>query len=497
MPDFLSNNDTLKVVCAAPLIYVAMIVVGRWLKRRGGVRLGLGYHLFAGSLGFYLPLSYLPVVNFAVFKALTAVTALLGTFFLLALLRRVLWEYYFEERQRTKIPRFVHEVVALLILVIVVMLVLTFIYEIKIPGLLAGSGILAVMLGLAMQDTLGNIITGLGLHFEKPFKPGDWLILDNRHAEVIEINWRSTRLRTNDDIHLDIPNNQIARSTIVNLSYPTRVHAMRLTVGVDYQAPPNLVKDLLVQAAGDVVGVLREPPPKVFLNSFGESAVIYEVKFWLDDQARFNDIMDAIRTNIWYGLDRARIKIPYPIRTLQFEPARATNTPADLGAARAVLDRQPVFQCLDEAQRDNLLARARLLRFGRGEKIIRQGQDGSSMFILLNGEVEVVVSGRQGPARVATLRGGDCFGEMSLLTGEQRSATVTAGTDCEVVEIDKLNLGETLKDKPALLEALSDLLARRRLENEGVLAGPKPGETSMRRSYAENFLTRLKTFFEL
>src|SRR2546423_15419650 len=120
-----------------------------------------------------------------------------------------------------------------------------------------------------MQDLLGNIIAGVALHVGKPFKPGDWLMFDNHHAEVIEVNWRPTRLRTNADVCLDIPNSHIVRSTIINLSYPTKVHAMRFTVGVDYSVPPNRVKDIIVRAASESLGVLPDPPPKVFLKDFG------------------------------------------------------------------------------------------------------------------------------------------------------------------------------------------------------------------------------------
>jgi small-conductance mechanosensitive channel len=127
-----------------------------------------------------------------------------------------------------------------------------------------------------MQDLLGNVIAGIALEFGKPFKTGDWLAIDGLHAEVIEVNWRSTRLRTTDDIHLDIPNKTIAGSKITNFSYPTRQHALRLTVGFDYNVPPNFAKDVLARAAGEAKGVLATPPPHVFLKDFGESSIIYD-----------------------------------------------------------------------------------------------------------------------------------------------------------------------------------------------------------------------------
>jgi small-conductance mechanosensitive channel/CRP-like cAMP-binding protein len=415
------------------------------------------------------------------------------------LLRRFVWELYFQEHRQTKIPKFMSDVAALLIFVVMLILVLSFIYEVKVPGLLAGSGIAAVILGLAMQDTLGNIISGFSLHFGKPYQPGDWLIVDNRHVEVMEINWRSTRLRTNDQVYLDVPNSQITKQTIVNLTYPTRLHAMRLQVGIDYRTPPNVVKEALLRATASAQGVLPEPRPKVFLHQFGDSAITYEVKFWMEDHARYNEIVDAIRTNVWYELQRQQITIPFPIRTVQIQKAAEEEPTRDQSALRLVLSQQTVFQCLDERQLDRLIAQARRCQFGRGEKLIEQGQAGDSMFVLARGEANVIVQRNGEPTVVAVLKAGDCFGEMSLLTGERRSATVVAQTDCEVAEIEKASLQEILQAQPQLLNRLSELLAQRQMATEGILASRSADQTptAIKRDYVTNFLTKLQSFFEL
>src|SRR5207247_1187122 len=148
---------------------------------------------------------------------------------------------------------------------------------------------------------------------------------------------------------------------------------------------------------------------------------------------------------------------------------------------------------------DTLLAKAKLDRFGRGEKLIQQGAAGDSMFILVRGQAQVVVNRNGEPTSVATLRGGDCFGEMSLLTGEARSATVVAQVDCEVVEIAKPIFEELLQTTPALLPELSELLAQRRLATEGILAetAQKQSLLEKQREYSAGFLTKIRTFFEL
>jgi CRP-like cAMP-binding protein len=148
---------------------------------------------------------------------------------------------------------------------------------------------------------------------------------------------------------------------------------------------------------------------------------------------------------------------------------------------------------------DALLPRGRLVHFGRDEKLIQQGDQGDSMFVLVDGQATVVVERNGGPTPVGFLQSGDCFGEMSLLTGERRSATVVAQTDCEVVEIGKAVLAQSLKANPALLEQLSELLARRQLETEGILAAENKGGAAeaWQTKYTAGFVDKLRTFFEL
>ena len=312
------------------------------------------------------------------------------------------------------------------------------------------------------------------------------------------MNWRSTRLRTTDDIHLDIPNKSIAGGKIINLTYPTRQHALRLKVGLDYGVPPNFAKDVLARAAAEVRGVLATPPPHVFLKEFADSSITYEVKFWLEDEAMLTDILDDIRTNIWYAAQRHGIRIPFPVRTVQIERTSA-RPQQSLVAARVSLRKQPFLKLLDDEQTDKLLNHARLLRFGRGEKIIQQGAAGESMFILLSGEADVfVIAGGQN-ALVATLRVGDCCGEMSLLTGEPRSATVIARIDCEMWEIDKHVFAEVLQANAPLVQKLGELLATRRIETEGILASASEQSQILtkQKEYTEGFLRRLYSFFQL
>jgi small-conductance mechanosensitive channel len=480
--------------------FFAALTIGRLLKHRAGVRLGVLFQLFCLTLAFYAATSFYGV-HVGWRNHLDAAAILLSTAFVVALLDRYLWDVYFEKRRQTPIPEFLRQVVALFIYLIALLLVLSVVYDAEgqLKTLLAGSGILAIVLGFATQDLFGGIIAGIALQISRPYKVGDWLQIQDRFAEVMEINWRSTRLRTNDAIYLDIPNYAIARGTIINLHYPTQIHAMRLRVGVDYDVPPNRVKDALLRAASSAEGVVPSPPTRVFVVDFAESAVIYEIKFSMGNHQAYNEICDAIRTNIWYEFKRQRITIPYPIRTLHVQRRRHRSVPEGHAEAQAILRGEPLFDCLNDAQLDNVLHSARINHYGRGERVIQEGVEGDSMFIMLRGTAHVSVLRNGAAIRLGVLRSGDCFGEMSLLTGEPRSATIRADADCEVLEISKEVMAGVLRDSPQCLTQLSELLAKRKLEGEGIVKdATQPHDQGIKENeYRATFLRRLRAVFEL
>src|SRR5499425_556504 len=280
------QRDAITVVVFIVTFFIAL-GIGRFLKRRAGVQLGLLFRLFCLTLAFYAAIAVYGV--HAPWRYhLAAAPILLSTALVVALVNRYVWDLYFEKKRQTTIPHFLREVVGGIIFLVVLLLVLSYGYhaEAQLKGLLAGSGVVAIIIGFAGQNLFAGIIGGISIQINRPYKVGDWLQVGERFAEVKEINWRSTRLCTNDDIYLDIPNNEMVSHTIVNLHYPTEVHAMRIRVGVEYKNPPNLVKDALFRAASTAKNVLPNPPVRVFLVDFSDYEMTYEIKFYMGNHSR-------------------------------------------------------------------------------------------------------------------------------------------------------------------------------------------------------------------
>src|SRR5216117_2890050 len=347
-----TERDAITVVAFIGTFFGAL-TVGRFLKRRAGVRLGLLFRLFCLTLAFYAAIAVYGV-HAPWRNHVGAAAILLSTALLVALVNRYVWDLYFEQKRQTLIPHFLREVIGGIIFLIALLFVLSSGYhaEAQLKGLLAGSGVIAIIVGFAGQNLFAGIIGGISIQINRPYKVGDWLQVGERFAEVMEINWRSTRLRTNDNIYLDIPNNVMVGHEIVNLHYPTEVHAMRIRVGVEYKNPPNVVKDALFRAASTAKNVLAEPKTKIFLVDFGESACIYEIKYYMGNHARINEVNDAVRTNVWYELKRRGLTIPFPIRTLQVERKAVLPAQEEQAEAFSILRGERLFDCLSEEQQE-------------------------------------------------------------------------------------------------------------------------------------------------
>lgn len=192
--------------------------------------------------------------------------------------------------------------------------------EVGLAGLVTGSAITSLVIGLALQPILGNIFAGIVIGLEKPFRINDWIKIGDVEGRVVSISWRTTHLRTRDSDNLIIPNAKMADDRILNYYYPHPMHLEKIVIGAEYKTPPYRVRQALLAAAAGVPGALEKPTPDVFVLAFGDSAIQYELRVWIEDIAQRPRIGSDIRTRVWEEFGRRGITIPFPMRTLEMAP---------------------------------------------------------------------------------------------------------------------------------------------------------------------------------
>jgi small-conductance mechanosensitive channel len=389
-----------------------------------------------------------------------------------------------EDRLPTAIPNILQDA----IIVGAFMLLGTLLMQEKF---LTTSAVSAVVVGFALQDTLGNAFSGLAIQIEKPFHVGQWIRIGDHEGRVEEITWRATKLRTKSTNFVIVPNSTIAKEAIVNFSEPVIPTRLEVDIGASYDAAPDRVKAVLLEALGNATLVLPAPQPDVLLLAFGDSAISYRARFWISDFARDEEACDQVRTNIYYSFKRHEIEIPYPIQ-VQFEreaaPARATGLTHEFAE---LLGRSALFSNLEESERLACAALGVERLYTKGEAIMREGEAGRSMFVIASGQADVMIAG----GLVRSLGPGDFVGEMSLLTGERRAATVVASEPCRLMEMTTEAFRGFVISKPEVFNAMEPAVLARREElhamREKFAAAQVPKEPD------RSFLTGVRRFLGL
>ncbi len=376
------------------------------------------------------------------------------------------WDYWLERRRHMAVPRLLVDLFNFIVLTAVAVTVLGTVFQVNLSALLVTSTVVSAVIGLALQDILGNVVAGLALQLERPFNVGEWVQVSDQEGQVLQMNWRTLTVRTRDHHTVIVPNSNVAKQEIVNYSRPTSLQRIHVYVNVSYRHPPGLVKESILRAVADVDGVRADPPPEVIVQSFGDFAIHYDLRLWIDDYARLPLIADAAYARIWYALRRDGIEIPVPMRDVtmrMLSDDHATRLQEQTrGEIYSELRGLPVFKPLSDEQIKQLAQRAAIQRYGEGEVLVKQGDTAQSLYTIKAGRVRVDVRNEQGQVRtVATLGQADFFGEMSLLTGEPRTASVIAQTETEVVVVDKMDFAAVLESDATIVDALSMALEDR------------------------------------
>jgi len=438
-------------------------------------------------------------------RVLYALIFVFGVYLAYGLLEHVFVRRISKEPQRVELPRIIRDIIRLAIVVLAVLFALKAFLGLEPTALIATSTVLSAVIGLAMQDVLANIFAGISLQMGKPFRIGDWVTVYNQTGTVVSTSWRSTRVKTRDNHLIEIPNSSIAKTEIYNYSAPTPLQRRDVEVGVVYRLPPNDVKRILIEAALAARGVLNQPEPDVLLTNYGDFAITYRLRYWLRDFADVPRTEDRIMTNIWYYFKRAGIQIPFPIRDVTMRQVDAETEKraeeARVTKIRTYVGEVELLAGLSNTELNQLAAVVAERRYAAGEIVVRQGDPGDEFFIAISGKVRTTVRREGGPTvDIGTFDPGFYFGEMSLLTGEPRRATITAVEDTDVLVINKEMFQEIIAAHPKVADKLSKAIEKRRaqIEREFAEAGDEEAAAAVEEEYSrEKVLKKIKEFFDI
>jgi small-conductance mechanosensitive channel len=402
------------------------------------------------------------------------------------------------------LPKIIHDIVQAVVYFVLLLGVLR---QVGLePGqLLTTSALLTAVIGLSLQDTLGNLFAGLSVQMQRPFDVGDWIQFDSDNkniGRVVEINWRATKLITLDDLELIVPNGLLAKAPLRNYTKPTATVRRSLFVMAPYDVPPRRVQQIILASLEDVPGMVMDPPPSVVTNAFLDSGIEYWIRIFTNQFHRRDGVDGAVRDRVWYAFQRAGISFPFPQRVVHMlqhsEESKAREAEKKTTKRDRALERVDFLRVISDEQRRDLAERATIRLFSAGETIVRQGEETTELFIVLRGEVVVVLEGDFDDTELTRLGPGQFFGEMALVTGERRKATVRAERECELLVIDHDAFEAILHQAPGIIEELSKVLAERQLQlDERVAALSAEDRTTVVQQQSFQLLGKIKKLFSI
>ncbi len=376
-----------------------------------------------------------------------------------------------------------------------------------LTGIVATSAVITAVVGFSLADTLGNVMGGMALQMEHTINVGDWIQIDQIEGKVKEIRWRQTSIETRNWDTVVIPNSVLMKGRVTLLGHregAPRQQRRWVYFNVDFRFAPTEVITTVEAAlrAEPIPTVAAEPAPHCIMMEFKDSYAAYAARYWLTDLASTDPTDSVVRTRIYSALRRAGIPPSIPARshfvTEESESRREHKQSEEVERRVQALENVELFRRLTADERRELAERMRVAPFVRGEALTKQGAEAHWLYIVIEGEAEVQVAINGKSEKVATLGGGDFFGEMGLMTGEARSATVVAETDVLCYRLDKQAFQQILSRRPEIAEDISNVLARRRIELEAVRGELSEEALRRRVDHTQNaLLDRIREFFGL
>ena len=421
-------------------------------------------------------------------------------FVVVRLVDAVLWDGWLRGGKPAKdVPRLLRTVTSVLLWLLILIGIVSVVFGQSVTGLLTASSVVVAVIGFAARNLIGDLFFGIALATERPFKVGDWIRLeDGTEGEVIEMNWRATHILTRGRMDVVIPNGMMASSRFENFYRPEHYFRERFTARLDYAVTGYQVERLMLSAVRQELLSMNLPQePEVRVKELLPDGVVWELRFWVPDRPRRTEIKSRIQRNFMRNLHYAGIEVARERGELIIDTVDRINARQPAGA-KNWLSRIDLFGVLDPKDLSDLQDKADALLCRAGEPIVREGEEGSSLYVLVEGALRVSVTGADGEeTTLSHLDPGRFFGELSLLTGEKRGATVTPVIDSRVYRITKGDLAPILARRPELAGVMSTFLAERHLANQRTLEELSAAEAETERdTLAVQFVQKITRFFD-
>lgn len=364
------------------------------------------------------------------------------------------------------IPKILRDLISLAIATAITLVLIQRDFQINLIGLAATSAVITAVIGLAAQETLKNLFAGISLQVDSPFEEGDWIDLGFTRGVVTSLRLMSTRILTLEGSLTVVPNSRITTEGLRRFK-PNEAVGQTFEIGLDYSLPPRQAIKLLQRTIRNNRKTLTDKHPKVWISEFGERAIIYKILTWQTSALEQIQLRSDLMEQTWYALQRIGQTIPVPIHEIRKQslPKKPSSHAVRPETLVRLLKQTEIFGQLNQEQVREIAEAATCSSFAPGESIVRQGDKGDSLFIVVSGRLEVLHGEKhESMTHINFLGISDIFGEMALCTGEPRTATVIASEECILLEIRRQHLMPLINRNPQIIESIGSMMVKRREE---------------------------------
>ncbi len=365
--------------------------------------------------------------------------------------------------------------------------IVDFVFAVPIGGLLATSGIIAIVLGLALQNTLADVFSGIAVGVERPYRAGDLIWVEGEiEGQVVQVTWRSTHIATGQNNIAIVPNSVMAKARIINRSRPSLVRGGSVSVRLDPTIPPQHCEAALIAAARSCPLLLDHPAPEVACIALSGDGCSYQLEFSVASSSLLTKAQNQLLTAMHRHLRAAGIALAVAGQTTL--PAPPAPTPAE------ILEKSDLFGMIEPEQRDLLASHFETLNLQTGDVLIRQDAEPDALYVIASGAVEVAVAEAAGPPRVVHhIQPGESVGAIGLITGAKYAATATARTPVKAYRLDKDAIADAIRMQPKLAKGL-EVLAQR---GQRALRRDSTAGEEDRQGHSDVLLSRLRNLIQV